>query len=280
VTWWEIPTRRPPQCGEAPVRLPGGFVASREQVAVVERELQRVKRAIEQVAGQRIGPAMLRKGIVEANRIRSVLRELRQVVFTAPVAPLPALEILIAEMLAIHFCSDREESLAVLSGLLDEARARVGRGQGFGDARAVKVFWVNPVADVRVMNLLEECGGRLCGTEFMFSHALDPIPTRLPSMQALARMALADPMVGSAHDRADRIRREARRFGAEAAVISRIPGASHCALESGVIADRLSSRLQLPVVEVEVPPVSDALLGTLRTRLQALVETAKRKRKS
>jgi len=31
---------------------------------------------------------------------------------------------------------------------------------------------------------------------------LDPIPTDLPPMEALARMALADPMVGSAADRA------------------------------------------------------------------------------
>jgi benzoyl-CoA reductase/2-hydroxyglutaryl-CoA dehydratase subunit BcrC/BadD/HgdB len=84
--------------------------------------------------------------------------------------------------------------------------------------------------------------------------------------------------VGSAHDRADRICRDAKRLGSEGAVISRIPGASHCALESGVIAGILSSRLRIPVVEIEVPPVSDALAGTLRTRLQALVETVKRKR--
>lgn len=279
VLWWEVPPRRPPGRRETPVRLPGGFLTSREQLAVVERQLRRVKRAIERAAGRTLGARLLERGIAAANRVRSVLDELRRCVFTAPVAPLPALEMLIAEMLAIHFCSDREESLAVLSGLLDEAKARARAGLGFGDARSARVFWVNPVADLRAMNLLEECGGRLCGTEFLFSHALDPIPTNLPPLPALARMALADPMVGSAFDRAERIRRDAQRFGAEAVVISRIPGASHCALESGVLADRLSSQAGLPVVEIEVPPLSDALWSGLRTRLQALVETVRQRRR-
>ena len=66
------------------------------------------------------------------------------------------------------------------------------------------------------MNLIEECGGRVCGTEYLFCHALDEIPEDLPPMQALARMALADPMVGSAANRAERICRDIRGFGAEA----------------------------------------------------------------
>jgi hypothetical protein len=129
------------------------------------------------------------------------------------------------------------------------------------------------VADLRVMNLLEDCGGRLCGTEFLFCHALDAIPEDLPPMEALARMALADPMVGPSADRAARIARDARAFGAEAVVISRIPGASHCATEGGVIGQIVRQQIGLPVVELEVPPVADPLWPTLKTRLEALVET-------
>ncbi len=88
------------------------------------------------------------------------------------------------------------------------------------------VFWVNPVADIQVMNLLEECGGRLCGSDFMFSHALDEIDETLEPMDALAKAALADPMIGPARDRAERICREAGTFGAEAIVISRSRGKS------------------------------------------------------
>ena len=58
-------------------------------------------------------------------------------------------------------------------------------------------------------------------------------------------------------------------------VISRIPGASHCALEGVLIGDVVRRRLGLPTVEIEVPPITDALEPSLRTRLEALVETAK-----
>ena len=84
----------------------------------------------------------------------------------------------------------------MLRDLLAEVRRRVGAGAGVGAADAARVFWVNPVADLRAMNLLEECGGRLCGSDFMFCHALDEIPEDLEPLEALARMALADPMVG------------------------------------------------------------------------------------
>jgi benzoyl-CoA reductase/2-hydroxyglutaryl-CoA dehydratase subunit BcrC/BadD/HgdB len=205
-----------------------------------------------------------------------LLDELRELVFTAPRCPLPALELMIAEMLAIHYCSDRGETIAVLKELISEVRARVQAGNGFSHERAVKVFWVNAAADMRIMNLLEDCGGRLCGTEFMFCHALDEIPADLPPMEALARMALADPMVGPSGDRAKRVCRDAARLGAEAMVICRIPGASHCATEGAVIARTASAQLGIPILEIEVPPVSDSDAPALRTRLEALIETVRR----
>jgi hypothetical protein len=137
---------------------------------------------------------------------------------------------------------------------------------------------VNPVADVQVMNLLEGCGGRICGTEYLFAHALDAIPLDVPPMEALAQMALADPMVGSAVDRAARIVAEIRRFGAEAVIVSRIPGASHCALEGEIIGEMVRARCGVPVLEIEVPPLTDAVYPSLRTRLEALVETVANRR--
>jgi hypothetical protein len=98
-------------------------------------------------------------------------------------------------------------------------------------------------------------------------------------MEALARTALADPMVGSPVDRAERICADVRRFGAEAVVISRIPGASHCGLEGLVIGDIVRRRLGIPAVEIEVPPITDSVESGLRTRLEALVETVAANRK-
>ena len=280
VLWWEMPHRRRPEPDEAAVRLPGGFTAPRSQVALVRSELERVRDALATFSGTPLTDERLADGIGRANGVRRLLGKLRELVFRAAVCPLPALEMLIAEMLTIHFCSDREETTRVLKELLDEVQRRVNQGRGVLEEDAVRVFWVNPVADLRVMNLLEDVGGRVCGTEYLFCHALDLIAEDLPPMEALARIALADPMVGSSTERAERICADAVRFGAEAVVISRIPGASHCAVEGTVIGEVVRARIGLPTVEIEVPPITDAVEPTLRTRLEALVEivTARRRR--
>jgi hypothetical protein len=254
--------------------LPGNLTAPALQVDYVRQELERVGEALAKLTGMALDETRLATGIRAANRVRRLLADLRQTVYGAPAAPLPALEMLVAEMLAIHYCSDREETIAVLEELLAEAQSRRRQNQFVVGAEAVRVFWVNPVADLRAMNLLEDCGARLAGTDFMFAHALDLIPEDLPPMEALARTALADPMVGPATDRAARVVRECRANGVEAVVISRIPGASHCVREGEIIRQTVRQALDLPVVELEVPPVADALLPTLASRLQALVETA------
>jgi benzoyl-CoA reductase/2-hydroxyglutaryl-CoA dehydratase subunit BcrC/BadD/HgdB len=279
ILWWEMPARRRPADGEPAVRLPTGFVAPASQVALVRGELERVRTALEELAGRELDDAGLAAGIAHANRARGLLDELRLLAYSAEPCPVPALEMLIAEMLIIHYCSDRDEAPAVLEELLAEARRREEAGIGPLAPGAARIFWVNPVADLRVMNLLEDCGGRLCGTELLFCHALDAIPTDCPPMEALARAALADPMVGPARDRAERICADIRRFGSEAVVISRIPGASHCALEGGVIGGIIGQRLGLPVLEIEVPPLSDSMAPALRTRLEAIVEVVKERRR-
>jgi benzoyl-CoA reductase/2-hydroxyglutaryl-CoA dehydratase subunit BcrC/BadD/HgdB len=280
ILWWEIPHRREPQQGEAAVKLPGGFVAAKSQVEFVESELLRVRDSLEELVDKRLDEAAIGMGIAKANSIRRCLAELRTLAYRTDPCPMPALEMLIAEMLAIHFCSDQDECLNVLDLLLEEVKSRVSAGVGVLDDKAARIFWVNPVADLRVMNLLETCGGRICGTDYLFAHALDIIPEDLPPMEALAAMALADPMVGSSVDRARRICRDAAAFGAEAVVVSRIPGASHCALEGWVIQEMVGSDLDIPVVEIEVSPVTDALAPKLSTRLEALVETVKGLRKT
>jgi benzoyl-CoA reductase/2-hydroxyglutaryl-CoA dehydratase subunit BcrC/BadD/HgdB len=279
ILWWEIPHRRRPEPDEPGVNLPGGFSAPKSQVEFVKSELLRVKTALEELAGERLADEKLSAGIKRANLVRAYLAELRRLVFTAALCPLPALEMLVAEMLAIHFCSDQNEAIMVLKGLLDEATARIKKGTGFLSPDAARIFWVNPVADLQVMNLLEQCGGRICGTEYLFTHALDAILQDIPPTEALAQMALADPMAGSSADRAARICADIRTFGAEALVISRIPGASHCALEGQVIGEIVRDKLDIPVVELEIPPLTDSIRPMLRTRLEALVETVRERRK-
>jgi benzoyl-CoA reductase/2-hydroxyglutaryl-CoA dehydratase subunit BcrC/BadD/HgdB len=279
ILWWEIPHRRVPEGDEEAVQLPGGFSAPRSQIEFVRAQLQRVRIALQELAGRPLEDEALARGIDQANRVRRLLAQLRDLAYTAMPGPMPALEMLLAEMLAIHFCSDQQETIAVLQELLDEINLRVATRAGYGPADAARIFWVNPVADLQVMNLLEDCGGRVCGTEYLFSHALDPIPTTVPPLEALAQMALADPMVGAATDRAARIVADIRRFGAEAVLVSRIPGASHCALEGQIIGEMVREECGVPVLEIEVPPLTDAVSPSLRTRLEALVEVVKEHRR-
>jgi hypothetical protein len=278
IFWWEIPHRRPPEPREEVVMLPGGFAAPAGQVEFVRSELERVKAILEDLAGQPLDDSALTRGIAKANHVRRLLARLRHLAYTTTPCPMPALEMLIAEMLAIHFCSDQDEAAAVLRELLDEVDSRVAAGVGY-QPDAARIFWINPVADLQAMNLLEDCGGRICGTEYLFAHALDPIPLTVPPMEALARMALADPMVGSARDRAARIVADIGRFGAEAVIISRIPGASHCATEGEIIGEIVRAQCGLTVLEIEVPPMTDATRAMLCTRLQALVEAVMDRRR-
>ena len=278
IFWWEIPRRRHPEPGETACPLPGGMAAPKIQVDCVRAELRRVAKALGELAGQTLDNDTLSAGIRAANQVRRRLDALRRAGYDAPASPLPALEMLVAEMLALHFCSDREETAAVLDALLEEVQSRLRRHRYIDSAAAARIFWVNPVADLRAMNLLEEAGGRVCGSDYMFTHALDLIPEDMPPLEALAHAALADPMVGPTADRAARIVRQCRAGRAEALVVSRIPGASHCAREGEIILDIVRREIGIPAIEIEIPTVSDPMRPGLVSRLRALVETAQARR--
>ncbi len=280
VFWWEMPHRRRPSAIESSVVLPCGFNAPQYQIDHLRRQLQQIQHFLEHKAGRTWHPDNLRRTIRNVNHIRRRFRDIQQLCFTAPVAPMGSLELLIAEMLMIHFCSDMAQTQWILEALLSEIRTRIDNAQGILPADAARIFWVNPVADLYAMNLLEECGGRLCGTEFLFAHALEPIPDHDDPLTALAQMALSDPMAGSAFDRAELIARKIRQFGSEAVVISRIPGASHCAFEGRIISQWIQDYLGLPTIEIEVPTLTDSYRPSLQTRLEALIETVKTRRKS
>ena len=90
--------------------------------------------------------------------------------------------------------------------------------------------------------------------------------------------ALADPMIGASSERAERIAVDVEKLGAEAIVVCRIPGASHCAAETRVLADRLAERTHRPVLDIEIPTLIDPYETSVTTRLEALIETARNRR--
>lgn len=279
ICWWEMPVRRRPLPGEKIIIQENGIPLPASQVDFVQAQLEKVAAEFEKLSAFKLTQKRLADGISAANIIRRKFRHLREMVYSAEICPLGSLEMMIAEMLSIHYCSDIHQVEEVLDELIAEVQARIDSGEGILPADAVRVFWVNPVADLRMMNLLDDCGGRLAGTEFMFSHALDDIDETLQPMRAFAAAALSDPMVGPSGQRAEGICRQIEKFSAEAVVISRIPGASHCAMESAIIAKDIRKCFAIPVVEIEVPVLIDSMLATLRTRLEAVVESVLEHRK-
>ena len=209
VFWWENPA---PSCagkpGEDAVQLPGGFRAPASQVGV------RPQRTLTCATDTRVPYRSTIDRAPPAGR-HSTGKPSAAVPGTVPphrvyrsTGSAAGVELLIAEMLAIHYCSDQSECRGRTRTAPGRGPAAGGRRRGLVDADAVRVFWLNPGG----RSAHDESGGgrrgRICGTEYLFSHAVDVIPEDVPPLEALARMALADPMVGSPADRADRVCRD------------------------------------------------------------------------
>ncbi len=68
IFWWEIPHRRYPEPDEVTIELPGGFSAPKCQVEFVTSELQRIKTALSEIAGEELYDEKLLAGIKKAKR--------------------------------------------------------------------------------------------------------------------------------------------------------------------------------------------------------------------
>lgn len=273
IHWWESPHRRPPEKGEEIVILHNGLPAPKIQVEWLKQEFKTIQRVIENVTHHHLTDEELREGIKKANQFRRNLATIRQLVYGGELSPLPALETMILEMIALHFCSDREEAIALTEEAIPFLQERLQNRQSFASQNAARIYWVNPVADLRLMNVFESCNARLAGTDYMFTHTLAEIPEDIPPIDALAQIALSDPMTGTSEDRAKFIVEEMKACRAEGLIISKIPGGSHCSIEAKIIKDYVIKDLKVPVLDIECPPMIEGVESSLRTRIEALVET-------
>jgi len=255
IHFWQMPHVRDADAHEDALGLPNGRRVPSALADIVAQELASIAQTLSTHLGEVMTDAKLRAAIRRANRVRALLARVRS-------GNLPSLERLICEMLALHYCSDYGLCEKVLARLTDEAEALTP------DTSRKPVYWINPVADIRMMNALEDAGGRLCGTDFMFTHALAPLDENAPPLRSLAAMALQDPMAAPTSARMWMCVEEVQRLGAKGIIVSRIPGASHCAFEAAAL-ERMTA---LPVLEIEVAPVTDPYAPALVTRLQAFVE--------
>jgi benzoyl-CoA reductase/2-hydroxyglutaryl-CoA dehydratase subunit BcrC/BadD/HgdB len=275
VHWWEMAARldrREWAPGEVFSVTPhGGALHQESAVGFLEGQMRGVAAAMARMTGYEASGADLERSRDLFNGLRGRVRELRELAYGARRPPLPGLEMLLAEFVAIHTCSEPEESIAVLDDLLATARARVEEGSSPLGGDPLRVYWVTPPTDASLVTLLEDLGGCIAGSDYMIGHAYLPLATDKGVFRAVAENCMDDAMVGSPAARAARIASEARRFGAEGVIISGIFGASHCAHEEKATAAILE-REGLPVLAFDVPWSPGRLSGQVSGRMEGFVE--------
>lgn len=282
--WWEMAARFDPSSlllsEEFLTTSGGGSVYQASALDFVKGQLQGVLNSLEKVSGITITEEMLGDSRERFNNIRSKVAELRDLVYGATNPPLPGLEMMLAEFISIHACSDPEEAVHVLDDLLSVVHRRLFSGISPLCSEPVRIFWATPPTDTTLITLLEDLGGCIAGTEYMISHAFYPLATDRPVVEAVAENCMDDPMTGTAAFRARRIVEGARKYSAEGVVISGISGASHCPFDEGAIAEIVSKELNIPVLSFDVPYSPGRTSEQVRTRMETFMEMLKQNRKS
>ena len=280
--WWEMAARfdrSAPIVSEKFLTSAGGSEFQESALAFVAGQLRGVVKRLEEVSGKKITEKMLEESRAKFNDIRQKVAMLRDLVYGAKRPPLPGLEMMLIEFIAIHACSEPEEAVHVLDDLLTVVRQRLGSGASPLGPDPVRVFWATPPTDTSLITLLEDLGGCLAGTEYMISHSFYQLSTDRPVVEAVAENCMDDPMTGSAAFRANRIVEGARKYGAEGVIISGISGASHCPYDEGAIADAVRKELDIPILSFDVPYSPKRLNEQVVNRMQGFIELLQKRRK-
>jgi benzoyl-CoA reductase/2-hydroxyglutaryl-CoA dehydratase subunit BcrC/BadD/HgdB len=281
VHWWEMAARfddAPDPPSEPFSSTPSGTRYQESAARFVEDQLEAVVRRMEKLTGVSASDGELSKSRDLFNALRGRVRRLREMVYSAKHPPLPGLEAYLAEFIAIHTCSEPEESLNVLDGLLETTQGRLDRGESPLSGDPVRVFWVTPPTDAALVTLLEDLGGCIAGTDYLITHAFLPLDTSKRVVASVAENCLDDPMLGSTEFKAARVIEGARKHGAEGIIISGIYGASHCPWEEKSIIRAAEAELGIPVLSFDVPFSPGRHSEQIVNRMQSFVQLLRDRR--
>lgn len=281
--WWEMAARFDASSAvttEKFLRTSFGNSSYQESaLKFVTGQLRGVVHCLEKISGKKVTESMLEKSRNQFNLIRQKVAMLRDIVYGAKQPPLPGLEMMLAEFIAIHACSEPEESIHVLDDLIKTAQQRIEKGVSPLNPDPIRVFWATPPTDAALITLLEDLGGCIAGTEYMISHSFYPLATDKPVIESVAENCMDDPMTGSAAFRAKRIIEGAKKYRAEGIIISGISGASHCPFDEGAIIKSVNKELNIPVLSFDVPYSPGRLSEQVVSRVQSFMDILKHRRK-
>jgi benzoyl-CoA reductase/2-hydroxyglutaryl-CoA dehydratase subunit BcrC/BadD/HgdB len=278
-TWFEIPVRKEPRAYYRKARFRKSFVANTEYqdyaLDFLANEFCAVKEKVQEVTGTPITSCDLRVALAKVNLCRDLVGRIRELVYGAPLCPLPATEMMFIEFAGANFYGDPDECILVLEHVYETVKGRVERGEGVLEEEASRVTWAFLPLDVRIFRIFEDMGVRAAGADFMFHNCRHKIDDHGDPLRALADNYLSASSIGSCEYRADVVINEARRYGAEGVVFPGIFGASHCPAGGRIITDKVKRELGLSTLSFDVTLPGDALLGQIRTRSEAFIEMLK-----
>jgi benzoyl-CoA reductase/2-hydroxyglutaryl-CoA dehydratase subunit BcrC/BadD/HgdB len=280
IHWWEIPTRynNSPHLKHHTFKRTsfGNSDYQVNAVSLLVRQYESIVKKLEEITGKSISQDDLRGSIRQFNTLRSKISKLRELVYSQKRPPLPGLEMLLAEFIALHYCSEPIESLNVIDDLLRMVYERVEKDESpLMASHPIRIFWVSPPTDNAIMTLVEDLGGCIAGTEYMISHAFFQLDENKPPLEAIAENYMDDSMLGSCEFRVKRIISEAKKYGAEGVICTGIFGASHCAYEMKVIAKAVEQQLTIPVLSFDVPFSPNKLNQQVVNRVESFMEVLK-----
>jgi benzoyl-CoA reductase/2-hydroxyglutaryl-CoA dehydratase subunit BcrC/BadD/HgdB len=273
--WWEMAARFEPSAlftTEQFLRTPGNSAYLPSAHAFVADQLRGILRRLEELTGTTITEPMLEQSRARFNVIRGKIAELRDLVYGAQRPPLPGLEMLLAEFIAPHACSEPDEAVHVLDDLLRTAKDRIRQGTSPLSADPIRIFWVTPPTDAALITLLEDLGGCIAGTEYMITHAFFPLAGDKPVVDAVAENCMDDPMIGATAFRARRIIEGVKKYRADGVIISGIFGASHCAFDESGISRAIQKELAIPVLSFDVPYSPGRVSAQVKNRMEAFMD--------
>lgn len=278
VHWFEIPLRR---CGSFIIDGEKALESQGEEYAqaafdLLVEEFKALRRKLEILAGHTLDMDSFRASVTRANRLRNLFARLKDLVYSTRNCPMPALEMMNAEFITLTGYGDMDESIDIMSHLVDTVAGRIDTGEAVIAENAVPVAWVNPTADPLLLCWWEDMGGRVTATEYLVRQAVKPLLTEGEPEEILAHAVLSSSLCGSTGDRAKFVIDEAKRYGAAGAIISVIFGSSHCAIETRQIQEELGEALSGPVLTFDlVGPGKAHQQAQVRTRMEALSESLK-----
>ncbi len=280
--WWEMAARLEDPSwapGERFEETPFGRTLHQSSaVDFLEGQMRGVVGAMRDLTGFDPSETDLERSRDLFNRLRGRVRTLREMVYASRRPPLPGLEMLLAEFIAIHTCSEPEESVRVLDDLIATAAGRIERDESPLDGEPLRVFWATPPTDAALVTLLEDLGGCIAGTDYMISHAHLPLDTTKTVVRSVAENCMDDLMVGSPRARARSIAARAAEYGAEGVVVSGIFGASHCPHEERAIEELVEREAGIPVLAFDVPYSPGRLSEQVVGRMQGFTELLRSRR--